>query len=140
MEQYRFHKTHISKKISEMISDTVDFPPKQFNIPKMSSIDAAFHVAEDLIYAIHNPAPENRLSKIINFHKEEFMTLAEIFDKSSPPAIPLRVPVIEKVQEKPKEVNQERAQLKILSQATPSTNVEHLSVPIVEACPEELSQ
>ena len=65
-------------------------------------------------------------------------TLAEIFRNASPPAVPLRVPVREGFQEKLKEVNQERPQIKIASQSKPVTDKEPLSVPIVEAYPEEL--
>ena len=68
----------------------------------MSSIDATFHAAQHLIYALQNPAPEIPLAKLGNGHKEALRTLAEIFRKSIPPAIPLRVPVREVVQEKPK--------------------------------------
>ena len=76
MEQYRFHKTHIYKKISEMISDTVDSPPKQFNIQKMSSKDATFHTTQDLIFALQNQEPEKPLVKPGNWHKEALRNLA----------------------------------------------------------------
>ena len=76
MEQYRFHNTYISKKISEMISDTVDFPPKKFNIQKMSSKDATFHTTPDLIFALQNQAPAKPLVKPVNWHKEALRNLA----------------------------------------------------------------
>ena len=44
---------------------------------------------------------------------ESFRNLAEIFSKARPQTIPLRVPVKELVQETPKEVNQERSELKV---------------------------
>ena len=50
MEHYRCHKTYIPKTRTEIISYTVEFFPKQFKMPKMSSIDATFHAAQDLIY------------------------------------------------------------------------------------------
>ena len=115
MEHYRLHNTYIPKTRAEIISDTVEFFPKQFNIPKMSSIDAKFHAAQDLIYALYNPAPSIPISKLVNGNKEALRTLAEIFIKYSPPEILLRVTVGEIVKEKPKEVNQERAQLKSAS-------------------------
>ena len=65
-------------------------------------------------------------------------TLAEIFSKSIPPTITLRVPARDVVQEKPKELNQEIVQLKNASKEKPPTNAELLRVPIVEAYPEEL--
>ena len=72
----------------------------------MSFIDATFHDAHDLIYAIQNLAPSNPLSKLGNGYKEVLRTLAEILNKASPPEIPLRVRVREILQEKPKDVNQ----------------------------------
>ena len=72
----------------------------------MSSIDTTFHDSHDLIYALKNPAPEKPLAKLGNGHKETLRNLAEIFSRYRPPEIPLRVPVREIFQEKPKEVNQ----------------------------------
>ena len=57
MEYYRLHKAYNPKTRSERISDTVEFSPKQFNMPNMSSIDATFHTAHDLIYALQDPSP-----------------------------------------------------------------------------------
>ena len=52
MKHYRCHKDYTPKAIAEQISDTVEFPPKQFNMPKMSSTDATVHSAHDLIHAL----------------------------------------------------------------------------------------
>ena len=68
----------------------MEFPSKQFN---MSSKDATFHAAHDLIYALHNPAPAIPLVKLVNGQKEELTALAEIFRKPIPPESPPRVPV-----------------------------------------------
>ena len=111
MEHYRCYKSYIPKTIAERISDTVGFYPKQFNMPKISSIDATFYAAQDLIYALHNPAPESPLFKLVNGNKEALRTPAEIFRKANPPAAALRVPAREVFQEKLQEVNQERAQI-----------------------------
>ena len=108
---YGYHKAHILKKISERISDMVEFSPKQFNMRNMFSIGSTFHAAQDLIYVLYNPAPENPLAKLGSRHKDSLRTLAEIFGKAIPPAIPLRVSVREVVQEKPKEVNKENVQV-----------------------------
>ena len=93
---------------AKIIFDTVEFFPKQFNMPNMSSIDATFHAVYDWIYSLHNTAPENLLDKLGNGHNKALRTLEEILSKCIPPAIPLRVPAREVVQDKPKEVNQER--------------------------------
>ena len=76
----------------ERISDTVQFFPKQFNMPQMSSTDATFHASHDLIYALHNPAQAIPLVTLGNAHKEALITLSEIFTKSKNPELPLRVP------------------------------------------------
>ena len=106
MEHYRFHKAYLPKTRAERISDTVDFPPKIIHMPQMSSMDATYHSAQDLIYTLQNPAPEISLVKLGHGHKEALKTLAEIFRKSNPPEIPPRVPVRKLGQKKLQEVNQ----------------------------------
>ena len=76
-------------------------------MPQMSSIDATYHAAQNLIYRIYNTAPASTLVKLGNGHREALETLAEIFRKSNPPAVPLRVPVGKVGQKKLQEVNQE---------------------------------
>ena len=94
MEQYRFHKAYIPNTRSERISDTVEFFPKQFNMPQMSSVYAMVHATQYLIYVLHNTAPEIPLFKLGNGNKEVLSTLSEIFRKvAPPPAVPPRVPV-----------------------------------------------
>ena len=63
-------------------------------------MDATYYAAQDLIYVLHNPAPESPLVKLSPGHKEALKTLADIFRKSNPPAVPLRVPVREVGQKK----------------------------------------
>ena len=122
MKHYVFQRAYIPKTRAEKISDTVEFPPKQFNMPNMSSKDATFNTVQDLIYALQNPAPARPLVKPKDGHKEELRTLEEIFRKPIPPEVPLRVSVREGFQEKLKEVNQERSQMKSASQSKPFTN------------------
>ena len=97
----------------------------------MSSKDATFHSAQDLIYVIQNPSPARPLVKLGNGHKDSLMNLSEIFRKASAPAVLPRMLVREVAQEKLKEVNQERAQTKSASQSKPLTNEEPPRVPIV---------
>ena len=98
MEHYRCHKAYIPNKRVERISDTIEFYPKKFNTPKMSSIDATIHAAQDLIYSIQNPAPEISPEKLGNGQKKALRTLEEIFRKATPLETPPRVPVREVVQ------------------------------------------
>ena len=69
-------------------------------MPQMSSMDATYHNAHDIIYALHNTEPASHLVELVNGQKESLKTLAEIFRKANPPAVPLRVPVREVVQKK----------------------------------------
>ena len=85
MEHYIYHKAYIPKTRVERISYTVDFFPKQFNMPQMSSTDATIHAAPDLIYALNNPAPSIPLVKPVNSQKKALRFLAEIFKKSNFP-------------------------------------------------------
>ena len=122
MENYRCHKAYISKTRAEQISDTVEFPPKTFHMPQMSSMDANYHSAQDLIYALHNPSPAIPLVKLLNVQKVSLKTLANIFIKANPPAVPPRVPVREEGQKKFQEINQEGNQMKRAPQSNPITN------------------
>ena len=62
--------------------------PNSFYMPQMSSVDATYHAVQDLIYEIQNPAPASPLFKLGNGHKEAWNTLAEIFRKVKPTAVP----------------------------------------------------
>ena len=66
-------------------------------MPQMSSMDANFHAAQDIIYALQIPSPESPLVKLGNGHKETLSTLAKIFRKENPPTVPARVPFREVV-------------------------------------------
>ena len=100
-------------------------------MPYMSSMDANFCDAQDLIYALQNPAPASPLVKIGNGQKEELRTLAKILSKTNPPAVHPRVPVREVVEKKIQQVNQQGTQMKSVPQSKTFTNVEPLRVPIV---------
>ena len=88
----------------------------------MSSVDAAYHAVQDLIYALHNPEPEIPPVKLGNVHKESLSNLAGIFSKSNPSAVPSRVLFREVGQKKLQEVNQEGTQMKSAPQSNPFTN------------------
>ena len=70
MEHYIFHKEYITKTRAEVISDTVEFFPKQFNMPLMYYTDTNIHNAHDLMYALQNPEPASPLVKLGNIHKK----------------------------------------------------------------------
>ena len=66
----------------------------------MSSMDATYHFAQDIIYVQHNPEPAIPLVKLGYGHKEAFKIPADIFRKANPLLVPLRVPVREVSQRK----------------------------------------
>ena len=76
MEHYIFYKVYIHKTRAKRIFDPVEIFPKQFNMPNMSSKDATSNAARDFIYALHNPAPEIPLVKLLKGHKDSLRTLA----------------------------------------------------------------
>ena len=122
MEHHRYHETYIPKTRAERISDTVEFSPKQFNSPEISSIYATLHAAQDLLYALHHPEPEISLFKLGNGHKESLRTPKERSRIENPPTVLPRVTVRAVVQEKLQDVKQERDQMKTASQSKPFTN------------------
>ena len=85
-------------------------------------MDETYHDAQDLIYSLNNPEAAIPIVKLLNGHNASLNTLAEIFQKANPPAVPLRVPVREVGQKKLQEVNQEGTQMKVSPQSKPFTN------------------
>ena len=59
----------------------------------MSSTDANFHAAHNLIYAIHNPKSASPLAELGSGHKETLKTVVKVLRKSISPKVPPRVPV-----------------------------------------------
>ena len=53
-------------------------------MPKMSSMDATYHAAHDLIFALNKPTPARPIVKLGNRNKEALSTLAEISGKANP--------------------------------------------------------
>ena len=70
MEHYRCHKSYTPKTRAEQISDTVKLFPKTFHMTQMSSMDATYHTAQYLIYAIQNSGPARSVVKLGHRHKE----------------------------------------------------------------------
>ena len=78
MEHYRYHKAYIPKSRAEKISDTVEIPPTKFNMPNIYFTDATIHVSQYLIHALHNPEHVSPIFALVNAHKEELISLADI--------------------------------------------------------------
>ena len=104
----------------------------------MSPVDATYHVAQDLVYALQNTEPARPLVKLGNEYKHALNTLAEIFITANPPAVLPMVTVRGVRQKKFQGVNQEGTQMKREQQSNSFTNEESLRLSIVEAYPDEL--
>ena len=72
---------------------------------KMSYIDAKIHATQDFICAIKNTSPDSPLVKLANSHKEAYISLKEIFRKTTSPAVLSRVPIEETYSEKILQMN-----------------------------------
>ena len=111
MEKYRYHKSYTPKTRAEQISDTVYFPTRKFNIPKMYYKDAIIHSPQDLIGELQNPAPAIPLVTLGNIHNKALISLENIFIKLTSPAVPPRVPLEGAYPDKLQQVNQEENQI-----------------------------
>jgi len=100
MEHYRCHRVYITKTRATRVSDTVDFFPQHFSMPKMSSADAATIAAQDLTHALLNPAPAAPYAALNQAQQKALTDLAEIFRQVTPRQRPPRVPA-------PKTITQE---------------------------------
>ena len=69
-------------------------------MPQMSSMDATFRAAQDLIYSLYNRETTSPIVKLGDGNKETLRNISEIFLKANPPALPPRVPVREVFQKK----------------------------------------
>ena len=58
---------------------------------KMSSTETKIHSKQDLIHSLHDSSPEIPLVTLGNKDKEVLRYLSEIFEKSTSPAVPLRI-------------------------------------------------
>ena len=76
---YKCHKTYIIKTSAENISDTIEFFPTSFPMPKLSAADAAIHAANLLIEALNMPHPMSPLNNFPIQQQQALRKLADIF-------------------------------------------------------------
>ena len=104
----------------------------------MSSTDDTIHSERDLIHALKNPAPNIPLVTLVNDHKEELVSLAYIFGKSTSPESPPRIPIEEAYPEKLQQVNKAKNPIRKYYQVKrPITYAEPPRVPIEEEYPDK---
>ena len=88
---YIYSIRHTSPKQERNESQTqYSFPPRKFNMQKMSSTDATIHAAQDLIHALKNPAPKIPLIPLVNLHKEALIYPSYKFEKETSPRVPVK--------------------------------------------------
>lgn len=84
MKHYRCFRVYINKTQAERITDTVEFFPNNYNMPKFSSTDAIIKASRDMVKALREPHPATPFN---NFGDKQFAaleSLAEIFDTALP--------------------------------------------------------
>jgi hypothetical protein len=79
MHHYRCQNVYISATASEGIVDTLDFFPRNFQMPLLSSTDRLIMAANDMSNALKNPHSEVPFSHIGDDTITALTTLAEIF-------------------------------------------------------------
>jgi hypothetical protein len=84
MEHYRSHRVYCSTTGHERISDTVDFFPKHYKVPGLSSDDVATMAALDLTHALRNPAPTTPFKQPGTDRMQAIKRLAAIFEAMVP--------------------------------------------------------
>jgi hypothetical protein len=81
-EHYRCYHIYVTATASTRISDTVEFFPQSFKMPKTSTADAAIFAAKDLINALQNPAPATPFATLGSEQLTALRQLADIFDNA----------------------------------------------------------
>ena len=90
MEYYQCYVAYISTTRATRISNTVQFFPHTYKMPRLSSTDAAMRAASDLTAALQNPAPAAPFLEFGTATSQALKTLAGIFstqistDKNTP--------------------------------------------------------
>jgi hypothetical protein len=79
MHQYRCQNVYISATASECIVDTLEFFPRNFQMPQFSSTDRLIMAANDMSNALKNPHTKVPLSHIWDDTITALTTLADIF-------------------------------------------------------------
>jgi hypothetical protein len=92
MDHYRCYKIFIPKTNSTRITDTVEFFPTTFAMPRLSSADAAQHAARDLIAALKTPAPSAPPFQLGDKTLTALRQLSTIFDAACPRVAPENLP------------------------------------------------
>ena len=76
LDHYSCFKLFMTEKISERISDIVDFLPQNVRMPRVSSADAATPAARYLVEALKSPTPNAPFATINETHHTALIKLA----------------------------------------------------------------
>ena len=91
-ENYCCHRTYITKTSKERIALTVEFPPHDHNMPTTSSANAVIVAAQDLVYALQNPAPPTPYATVCTEQADALVTLSQLFLKRTTTTARIIVP------------------------------------------------
>ena len=83
MNHYCCHHVYVTKTRGERDSDCVEFSPHNTPLPYKSSEENAIIAAQELAYALQNPAPQAPFSNIGESQLVAIETLSKIFTKAA---------------------------------------------------------
>ena len=83
MNHYRCHHVYVTNTRGERDSDCVEFFPHNTPLPYKSPAENAIIVAQELVYALQNPAPQSPFSNIGESQLVAIETLSKIFTKAA---------------------------------------------------------
>jgi hypothetical protein len=79
MHHYRCQNVYISSTASELIVDTLEFPPHNSPMPKLSSTDRLLMAANDMSTALKHPHPEVPFAQVGDYTITALTKLVAIF-------------------------------------------------------------
>jgi hypothetical protein len=79
MHQYQCQNVYISATASERIVDTLEFSPRNYQMPRLSSTDRLIMTVNDMMDALQNPDTDLPFTQVRNDTISALTALAEIF-------------------------------------------------------------
>jgi hypothetical protein len=79
MHHYRYQNVYISATASELIVDTLELFPNNYQMPQLSSPDRLLMAAKDMTDALQHPHPEVPFASVGDDTISDLADLAAIF-------------------------------------------------------------
>ena len=87
LNHYRCYRTYVTNTKGTRVSDTVEFLPRKYNIPQLSSQEVALIAARELTHALQHPLPKGPL-QVSDPHLAAIRQLSTIFTSACQPQQP----------------------------------------------------